>query len=821
MSSLISYLPERLQGLDELALDLRWSWSHDLDKLWRRIDPAPWARTRDPWLVVRSAGRSTLDILASDEAFTTALHDSMAERSHRSATPRWFQRAHPEARLGAVAYFSMEYGISEALPIYAGGLGVLAGDYLKAADDLGVPLVAVGLLYQQGYFRQVIDPNGCQREYYPISDPNEMPILRVRDREGSPLRLSVPFPGREVLLRVWQARVGRISLYLLDTNDSENTPPDRGITSELYGGGPELRLQQELILGIGGWRLLVALGIDPDLAHLNEGHAAFVLLERARSLMERDRIPFEIAFTAARPGTIFTTHTSVAAGFDRFEPRLIEQHVGRYAAENLEISMERLLALGQGPGDDAFMPARLALRGSGVVNAVSRRHGEVSRELFTSLFPRWPLDEVPIGYVTNGVHTPSWDSADADRVWTEACGKHRWREDLSCIDRELAAAPPDDLWDMRIRNRSRLIDSVRERLAAQLRQSGIPNAEVALGVLDPKVLTIGFARRFASYKRPLLLLHDEARLIRLLTDSDRPIQIIVAGKAHPSDDEGKAMVRAWAQFVRRNDVSHRAVFLSDYDLLLAKDLVQGVDLWINTPRPPWEASGTSGMKVLVNGGLNFSELDGWWPEAYEPRFGWALDAKTDERLEREIIPSFYERDGNDIPTAWVDRMRASMAELAPRFSTNRMLREYVEDYYLAASDAYRRRTENQCGLAREIVDWQRFLREGWSKLRFEPPQIESTDGSHRYQVRLHLTPIKPADVIVELYADARGEASTEHHPLELTQVLDDGSGLYATRLVTSRPVSEYTLRAIPRRSDAIIPLETTEILWQHSEIEAF
>lgn len=805
---------------------MRWSWSHDLDRIWHRVNPDVWASTRNPWLVLKLTAPATLQLLAQDTAFVAAVKDSIRDRARAAKTAPWFERAHPTASL-RVAYFSMEYGISEALPLYAGGLGVLAGDYLKTASDLGVPIAAIGLLYAQGYFRQAIAADGSQLEYYPALDPSDVPILPATDREGTPLRVNIPFPGRNVVARAWKARVGRVSLYLLDTNDPENGPADRGITSELYGGGQELRLQQELVLGIGGWRLLEALGVDVDVCHLNEGHAAFVVLDRARTIVQAAGVPFDVALAATRPGNIFTTHTPVAAGFDRFAPRLIVQYLGAYAAERLGISAERLLALGSGPENDAFMPARLALRGSGAVNAVSRRHAEVSRRLFASLFPRWPLDEVPVGSVTNGVHTPSWDSPDADRVWTETCGKERWRDDLSTIERSIGALEAGELWSMRLLNRARLVRFVRERLASQLRERGMSpeQVQIAYRVLDPKILTVVFARRFASYKRPMLLLHDEARLTRLLTDPERPIQLIVAGKAHPDDAQAKEMVRAWVEFVRRDSVRDRAVFLSDYDLLLAQELVQGADLWINTPQPPWEACGTSGMKVLVNGGLNLSELDGWWVEAYAPDLGWSLSGSDDsspvdaanalyERLERDVIPEFYRRDEADIPRAWVDRMRAGMAQLAPRFSTNRMVREYVEGYYLSACDAVRRRAAEKFAPAERLVSWRRSVREKFAQIRFEQPVIEARGGSYRYEVRCRLGDLDPESVAIELYADGRSGTPCERHPMQLRATDNDGSRLFEILLKTDRPISDYTARAIPHHRGAIIPLEANEIAWQ-------
>ena len=510
---------------------------------------------------------------------------------HLAEAPAWFQKSHSGSPLTCAAYFSMEFMLSEALPIYAGGLGNVAGDQLKTASDLGVPVVAVGLLYQQGYFCQVIDKDGSQQALYPYNDPGQLPITPVRQSNGEWLRLKLDLPGYPVWLRAWQVQVGRVKLYLLDSNDLANFPAHRGITSELYGGGPELRLQQEIVLGIGGWRLLHALGIQPEVCHLNEGHAAFAILERARTFMNETGQPFEVALAVTRAGNLFTTHTAVAAGFDRFAPALIEQYLAGYAEQKLGIALHDLLALGrQNPNDlsESFNMAYLAIRGSGAVNGVSRLHGKVSRHLLEPLFPHWPEDEVPVGHVTNGVHMPSWDSATADELWTEACGKDRWLGTTESLEQDIRCVSDSRLWQFRNVARKSLVDYARERLPKQLTASGASHEEVA-GVkqlFSPNALTLGFARRFATYKRPNLLLHDPERLLRLLTIPERPVQLILAGKAHPEDRAGQALICEWIRFIRQPKIRPHVVFLSDYDMLLTEHLVQGVDVWINTPRRP-------------------------------------------------------------------------------------------------------------------------------------------------------------------------------------------------------------------------------------------
>ena len=702
--------PMEIEGYDslaELALDLRWSWNHATDDVWRQLDSALWDFTQNPWVVLQTVSQDKLKTALANPAFRKQVNDRLESKRQAAETPAWFQKSHPQSPLKCVAYFSMEYMLSEALPIYSGGLGNVAGDQLKAASDLGVPVVGVGLLYQQGYFRQVIDKDGAQQALYPYNDPGQLPITPLRQPNGEWLRLEIILPGYSVWLRAWQVQVGRVKLYLLDSNDAANFPAHRGITSELNGGGPELRPAQEMLLGIGGWRLLTALGIKPDVCHLNEGHAAFAVLEHARSFMQETKQPFEVALAATRAGNLFTTHTAVAAGFDRYPPALIEQYLGHYATEKLGISLHDLLALGrENPNDatESFNMAYLAIRGSGSVNGVSRLHGQVSRQLFAPLFPHWPVDEVPVGYVTNGVHMSTWDSA-ADELWTKACGQDRWLGKSEKLEQNLRRVSDETLWQLRLATSKSLMEYARERLARHYAAAGASSetVEYAKHLFDPNALTLGFARRFATYKRPNLLLHDPERLLRLLSNPQRPVQLIIAGKAHPADLAGQTLIQKWIQFIRRPDVRPHAIFLSDYDMHLTGRLVQGVDVWLNTPRRPWEACGTSGMKVLVNGGINLSELDGWWAEAYTPEVGWALgdgqehgsDPSWDaaeaealyERLEREVIPEFYTRNEKGIPTDWIARMRESMARLTPRFSANRAVCEYTEKHYLPAAIA--------------------------------------------------------------------------------------------------------------------------------------
>ena len=828
---------EGFDSLAELALDMRWSWNHCADEVWRQLDPALWEFTQNPWVVLQTVSKDKLQRVLADPAFRKNIDDLLRAKRQAAEAPVWFQKNHPQSPLKCVAYFSMEYMLSEALPIYSGGLGNVAGDQLKAASDLGVPVVGVGLLYQQGYFRQVIDKDGAQQALYPYNDPGQLPITPLRQANGEWLRLEIAAPGYSVWLRAWQVQVGRVKLYLLDSNDAANFPAHRGITSELYGGGPELRLLQEMLLGIGGWRLLAALGIKPDVCHLNEGHAAFAVLERARSFMQENAQPFEVALAATRAGNLFTTHTAVAAGFDRFTPALIEQYLGGYATQKLGITLHDLLALGrQNPNDssESFNMAYLAIRGSGAVNGVSRLHGKVSRHLFEPLFPNWPADEVPVGHVTNGIHMPTWDSAAADDLWTKACGKDRWLGTTETLEQDIRRVSDDSLWQFRIATSKSLVEYARERLARHYAAAGASpeTVEEAKHLFDPNALTLGFARRFATYKRPNLLLHDPERLLRLLSNPQRPVQLILAGKAHPADLAGQALIQKWIQFIRQPAVRPHAIFLSDYDMHLTERLVQGVDVWINTPRRPWEACGTSGMKVLVNGGINLSELDGWWAEAFVPDLGWALgdgqehgsdpawdaaEAETlYERLEREVIPEFYNRNEKGIPTAWVARMRESMARLTPRFSADRTVREYTEQHYLPAAAAYLSRVANKGAIGKQMVDWRHSVEQKWATLHFGTVKVETRDGKHIIEVQVSLHGLDPKAVRVELYADGiKGSPPVRQEMTCLHPLADESGGyVYSATVSAARPPIDYTARVMPRCEGVAIPLEDPRILWQ-------
>jgi len=828
---------EGFDSLALLALDMRWSWNHATDEVWRQLDPALWESTQNPWVVLQTVSRDQIQHAWADPLFRKRVDDMLEKRRREAEAPAWFQKAHPQSALTCAAYFSMEFMLSEALPIYSGGLGNVAGDQLKATSDLGVPVVGIGLLWQQGYFRQVISQDGSQQALFPYNDPGQLPITPLRLSNGEWLRFQVDLPGYAVWLRAWQVQVGKVKLYLLDSNDATNLPAHRAITSVLYGGGPELRLQQEIVLGIGGWRLLAAMGLKPEVCHLNEGHAAFAILERARGFMQDSGQSFDVAMAVTRAGNLFTTHTAVDAGFDRFGPELVQRYLGTYAEQKLGITTHDLLALGRRDSNDAseaFNMAYLAVRGSGCVNGVSRLHGEVSRRIFAPLFPRWPEDEVPIGHVTNGVHMPTWDSAAADDLWTKACRKDRWLGPTDTLAEGIRGVPDERLWELRTSARESLITYARGRLSRQLTASGaLPEAvDAAKHLFDPNALTLGFARRFAIYKRPDLLLRDPERLLRLLANHGRPVQLILAGKAHPEDGAGQALIHEWITFIRRADVRPHVIFLSDYDMLLTAQLVQGVDVWINTPRRPWEACGTSGMKVLVNGGINLSELDGWWAEAYAPDVGWALgdgqehgdDPAVDgveanalyDLLERQVIPGFYARDASGIPRAWVHRMRESMAQLTPRFSTNRTVREYTEGRYLPAAAAYRKRAADRGAVGRDIVREMEAINERWATLGLGEVKAQTRGEEHLLEVSVSLGDIDPAAVRVELYADGVAGNEPARQEMKRARSADGGPGrfVYSATVSAGRPTGDYTVRIMPRCDGLAVPLECNHILWQ-------
>ncbi len=823
-----------IDALKELALNLHWSWNHATDRLWEALDNDLWGSTQNPWVILQTVSHDKVRELLNTPDFQELLATCLERKRNFFSSDAWFQNTHRGAGLSSIAYFSMEFMLTEALPIYSGGLGNVAGDQMKAASDLGVPVIGVGLLWGQGYFRQEFGADGYQRVLYPVNDPGQLPIQPLRRQNGEWLRIQIQLPATKIWLRCWQVLVGRTKLFLLDANDFANTAAHRGITSELYGGDAEMRLEQEIVLGIGGWRLLRELGLNPEVCHLNEGHAAFAVLERARNYMADHRVAFDVALTITRAGNLFTTHTAVPAGFDRFDPDLCCKYLSHYAKDELAISIEEFLALGRrNPLDasESFNMAYLALRGSGRVSGVSKLHGEVSRHIFQPLFARWPQSEVPVGSVTNGIHVPTWDSAEADDLWTKACGPNRWREDRPLAD-DVRRLTDSELWHMRNGARKTMLMQVRDRYACQLSAKGASGSDVSK-IFKEDVLTVGFARRFATYKRPDLLLRDPDRLVRLLTNPKHPVQLILAGKAHPEDVPGQALIKRWNDFIERPEVRECVVFLSDYDMQMAQELVKGMDLWINTPRRPWEACGTSGMKVLANGGLNISELDGWWAEAYTPRIGWAIgDGKehganeawdTSEAetlftlLEQQVVPEFYDRDAQGLPSNWLGRVRESMATLTPEFSASRAIREYTNDCYLPAALSYNARAENEGALGASLLQWRRSVAEQWNTLRFDNVSVQTQDGQHVFHITVCPGGLDPAHFRVELYAAQSEERGANPEVLSACKLSTESSDtiVYSVCCSDKRQAADYTARLVPSHARALVPLEAEQILWQH------
>ena len=852
-------LPAGLEGLADLALDLRWTVRQTTDKIWELLDPEAWERTKNPYLILQNVSSARLAQAAGDAELVREIASWQEKRTRFMVQPAWCGPDDP----ASVAYFSMEFGLSEALPIYSGGLGMLAGDFLKTASDLAVPVTGIGLLYQQGYFRQLLAPDGSQVEAFPYNDPDTMPLVPARDRDGSRLRVKISLPGRDLILRVWQANVCRVNLYLLDSNDPMNSPWDRAITANLYAPGQERRLIQEIVLGIGGWHVLEKLGIEPEVCHLNEGHAAFVVLARAQSFMKKTGCSLVAALWATRAGNVFTTHTPVEAGFDRFDRALVDKYA-KFYANLMGLSRLDLMAFGAHRPDDERAPfnmAHLALMGCSLVNGVSRLHGLTSRRIFQPHFPRWPEVEVPVGYVTNGVHIPTWDSPAAQKIWSEACPGDCWPDEIDYLKDGIYRMSDSKIWCFRAEARRDLVDYVRRRRARQLQERGAGREELESDkhVLNYNVLTLGFARRATAYKRTDLLLSNPERLIAILTNRQRPVQLVMAAKAHPSDERGKEMVKKMVRFASRPEVSDRVVFLEDYDIDLAQHLQPGVDVWINTPLRPNEACGTSGMKVLANGGLNLSSLDGWWDEAYDPEVGWTLgdrmehsESSIDEAdaeqlyrfLEEKVVPLFYERNLEGIPKGWVAMVKASMARLTPRFNSARMMREYAEKIYRPATAAYRNRIKDGAKLAEELAGWQKRINDCWKELRFGKLTTSRDGDFWSFSVEVYFGELHFQDVHVELYADPLPEEreqtgsdpGQEEESRKGGRLKDRGlekqSGperivmaqqgpmagaingfIYSARVLAKRSAEDYTPRIVPYHEHVFIPLEEAHILW--------
>jgi starch phosphorylase len=782
-------LPEELAPLQELAYNLWWAWNQEVIDVFRRLDRQLWESTNhNPVKMLGTISQERLREIVGDDGFMEQLRRVYSEFQEYLAGRTWFETTFGKRDSPTIAYFSMEFGLTECLPIYSGGLGILAGDHMKSASELGLPLAGVGLLYQQGYFQQYLSADGWQQETYPDNDFYNLPIQLEVDQDGSPLLVDVPFPGRSVYCRLWRAQVGRIPLYLLDTNTPENQDADRRITYQLYGGDAETRIQQEIILGIGGMMALRKLGNHVFVCHMNEGHAAFMALERMRRRVEANGLTAEQAREVVRMGTAFTTHTPVPAGIDKFSPSLVEKHLGHYL-DCSGINREEFLALGRENPDDRASPfnmALLALRTTAYANGVSRLHGEVSRRMWQSIWPNVPVDEIPISHITNGIHTRSWISYEMSELLLRYMGPNWLKKPADqSIWQRVDDIPDVELWRVHERRRERLVAFTRRRLVQQLKRRGASAREVekANEVLNPEALTIAFARRFATYKRATLLLRDAERLKRLLQRLDRPVQFIFAGKAHPRDDGGKELIRQLVHFARREDVRTHFVFIENYDIAVARYLVEGVDVWLNSPRRPLEASGTSGMKVVPNGGLNLSVLDGWWCEGYDIDTGWAIGAGEDYKdqnyqddveskalydiLENDIVPLFYDRGGDGLPRRWIAKMKNSMKKLGPEFNTNRMVRQYTERHYAPALKSWERLSADGYRQAIDLVEWKQLVKAHWNDVRITRAQLQRREAevgsALNVGIELHLGALKPDDVVVQIYTgplDADGNIIT-------------------------------------------------------------
>jgi glycogen phosphorylase len=845
--TVVPRLPERLDPLLDIASNMWWCWNHDAIDLFHRMDRGLWNEVRqNPCRLLGEISQLRLEELAQDDSFL-AHQDRVLEKLEAYRNTNTWADKNPEAPEDfRVAYMSAEFGLHESLRIYSGGLGILAGDHLKAASDLGLPLVGIGLLYREGYFSQYLSTDGWQQETYPRNDFHNMAIAQERDENGAPLTISIPSLGEEVLAYVWRCQVGRVPLYLLDCDHESNSPAARAITSQLYGGDHETRVRQEILLGMGGVLTMHALDIQPTTYHMNEGHAAFMTLQRIKELVQGEGLTFDQASETVKAGSVFTTHTPVPAGNDMFEPGLVERYFRNYCHE-VGISFEHFLQLGrQNPHDthEPFCMTVLALRLSSAANGVSKLHGEVARNMWSLTWKGVPEDEVPITSITNGIHTRSVISRDLSDLYDRYLGPG-WvnSPDDHSIWQRIDDVPDTELWRTHERRRERLVNFARHRLAGHYENRGAPDTELRIcsEVLNPDALTIGFARRFATYKRATLILHDPERLERILTNPARPVQFIIAGKAHPQDAAGKQLIRALQHFAQTPELRRCFVFLEDYDINVARYMVQGVDCWLNTPRRPMEASGTSGMKASANGALNISIPDGWWCEAEHlgPN-GWSIgqgehyDNLTEqdrvesealyELLEKEIVPIFYERGSDDLPREWIYRMKTAIRTIGPVFNTYRMVQEYTDRCYIPSS---LRRESLKAGdrkKALELAAWKQKVQQHWPSVSVGHVTTRTTEsqpvgGALPVSVEVSLGELTPKDVTVEVYyggldADGQIEAGATVEMKAETTSGGQNPYLFAGAIPCDRTGQlGFAIRVIPNHADLAQKHETALITW--------
>jgi len=841
--AIVPSLPEKLERLKEIANNMWWCWDANAIDLFRRLSPDLWESTyHNPVKILGEIPQERLDELAGDDGFLAQLDLTWVQFQSYMHQPRKFESQLPEGT--HIAYFSAEFGIDECIPNYSGGLGVLSGDHIKSASDLGLPLVGVGLLYRDGYFQQYLNADGWQQEVYPANDFYNMSVSLCRDEQGQPITFEVAYPGRSVGVRIWQILVGRVTLYLLDTNLEENSAEDREITGQLYGGDLDMRVRQEILLGIGGIQALECLGIEPAVCHMNEGHSAFLALERARRIMVKKGCTFAEAREAVAAGNCFTTHTPVPAGNDVFPPGLVDRYFADYYPQ-LHLSRDEFLGLGrQNPADpqEHFCMTVLALKLAAYRNGVSKLHGEVSRDMWRNVWPTVILDEVPVTSITNGIHTATWLSNDMRSLLDRYLGP-RWIMEIPETDAvsRLDEIPDAELWRTHERRRERLVAFARSRLRAQLDRRGAPQSEILAAdeALDPEALTIGFARRFATYKRGTLLFRNLDRLISIANAEGHKMQIIFAGKAHPHDTEGKELIRQICHHIRRPELRSAIVFIENYDMCVARYMVQGVDVWLNTPRRPLEASGTSGMKAAANGGPNMSILDGWWDEAYAKDNGWAIghgeqydsleaqDQVESEAiynlLEKEVVPMFYDRGRDGLPREWIATMKRCMKTNLPVFSTSRMVSDYAQRFYLPAFEGYQNMTADDLRNARDLAKWKSLLAANWDKvqiLSFQCGQNGEVRVGEEVEMRaeVNLGKIAPPDVSVEVCygpLDREGELARQKVvALECWQSRADSTYIFGNTLKFQTSGQQgLALRILPKHKNLACPLDAGLILW--------
>lgn len=854
-------LPEPLKDLYAVAGNMYWSWNYEITDLFRRADYELWKQCmHNPVKMLGLISQARLEDLACNEGFLYQLQQARTKLQETLDAPSWFDKIYGQDPRPVIAYFSAEFGIHESIPVYSGGLGMLAGDHLKSASDLGIPLVGVGLMYQKGYFRQYLNTDGWQQEHYIDSDFHAMPLELIRKEGGHPLTVSVQFPGRTVSAQIWKAQIGRTPLFLLDTNLSSNEHADRVITQALYGGDLEMRICQEIILGIGGLKALFAMNLEPTVCHMNEGHAAFMSLERIQKLRSMRDMSFEEAFEAAKASNVFTVHTPVAAGSDEFPVELIDKYFGHFYGK-LGINRENFLGLGRIRPKDNTEPFKmpvLALRCSAYRNGVSQLHGQVSREIWRNLWPDLPVGEVPIDAITNGVHAKTWLSSEMNLLYERYLGA-RWNDEIvdKSIWHNLDQIPDEEFWRTHQRCKERLIGFARSRLKRQMQRRGSFHTELGWAdeVLDPEALTIGFARRFATYKRGNLLLREPQRLIKLLTNTQHPVQFIFAGKAHPRDTAGKELIRQIVHFASQNpEIRRRLIFLEDYDMDIARYLVQGVDVWLNNPRRPMEASGTSGMKAAINGVLNMSTLDGWWCEGYIPDGGWIIGAGEEYEdlsyqdqvesqaiynlLEQEVVPLFYARSKDRLPRQWIRRMKNTIKWCAPRFNTSRMVAEYTRRFYKPAAVKWQELTSDGEARVRALSQWKMKTKGAWEDLKISGVQIQSVIGDQfvtwngrqpelevgstlNVTAEVKLGRLNPEDVSVQIFYGHVNSAGVieEGHIADMHykegSLTQDGIARFDGSLDCRNSGKQgFSLRILPHHKDLVEPYEPGMVLWE-------